>query len=72
METILEKLCTQEKAIAALGTTVAQTDQLLTDLEMLETTAEVKIKYLTIYYVLSILSISFQQDNSSAQKLSCG
>ncbi|KAA0703993.1 Proto-oncogene DBL [Triplophysa tibetana] len=40
METILEKLCTQEKAIAALGTTVAQTDQLLTDLEMLETTAE--------------------------------
>nr|XP_055064411.1 proto-oncogene DBL isoform X1 [Misgurnus anguillicaudatus] len=40
MEDILEKLSKQEKAIAAVGTTVAQTDQLLTDLEMLETTAE--------------------------------
>lgn len=41
MEAILEKLSTQEKAIAYVGTTVAQTEQLLKDLEMLETTAEV-------------------------------
>jgi len=41
MEAILEKLSTQEKAIASVGTTVAQTEQLLKDLEMLETTAEV-------------------------------
>ncbi|XP_048035308.1 proto-oncogene DBL isoform X2 [Megalobrama amblycephala] len=40
MEAILEKLSTQEKAIASVGTTVAQTEQLLKDLEMLETTAE--------------------------------
>ncbi|XP_051764019.1 proto-oncogene DBL [Ctenopharyngodon idella] len=40
METILEKLSTQEKAIASVGTTVAQTEQLLKDLDMLETTAE--------------------------------
>ncbi|XP_051541848.1 proto-oncogene DBL-like isoform X1 [Myxocyprinus asiaticus] len=40
MEAILEKLRSQEKAIAAVGTTVAQTEQLLKDLEMLETTAE--------------------------------
>uniref|UniRef100_A0A8C2K3D7 Proto-oncogene DBL-like n=1 Tax=Cyprinus carpio TaxID=7962 RepID=A0A8C2K3D7_CYPCA len=38
--TILEKLSAQEKAIASVGTTVAQTEQLLKDLEMLETTAE--------------------------------
>lgn len=48
MENILEKHSTQEKAIAAVGTTVAQTDQLLTDLEMLENTAEVKIKFLSL------------------------
>lgn len=52
METILEKLSSQEKAIAAVGTTVAQTDQLLTDLEMLESTAEVKMKYLTLFSIL--------------------
>ncbi|XP_051540306.1 proto-oncogene DBL-like isoform X1 [Myxocyprinus asiaticus] len=40
MEAILEKLSTQEKAIAAVGTTVSQTEQLLKDLEMLEITAE--------------------------------
>ncbi|XP_050976664.1 proto-oncogene DBL isoform X1 [Labeo rohita] len=40
MEAILEKLSAQEKAIASVGTTVAQTEQLLKDLEMLETTAE--------------------------------
>ncbi|XP_059394786.1 proto-oncogene DBL-like isoform X2 [Carassius carassius] len=40
MEGILEKLSAQEKAIASVGTTVAQTEQLLKDLEMLETTAE--------------------------------
>ncbi|XP_077098753.1 proto-oncogene DBL isoform X1 [Siphateles boraxobius] len=40
MEAILEKLSTQEKAIASVGTTVAQTEQLLKDLEMLEATAE--------------------------------
>ncbi|XP_051971780.1 proto-oncogene DBL isoform X2 [Xyrauchen texanus] len=40
MEAILEKLSTQEKAITAVGTTVAQTEQLLKDLEMLEITAE--------------------------------
>lgn len=41
MEATLEKLSAQEKAIASVGTTVAQTEQLLIDLEMLETTAEV-------------------------------
>ncbi|XP_016383845.1 proto-oncogene DBL-like isoform X3 [Sinocyclocheilus rhinocerous] len=40
MEAILEKLSAQEKAIASVGTAVAQTEQLLKDLEMLETTAE--------------------------------
>ncbi|KAL1266594.1 hypothetical protein QQF64_002269 [Cirrhinus molitorella] len=40
MEAILEKLSAQEKAIASVGTTVAQTEQLLKDLEMLDTTAE--------------------------------
>ncbi|XP_067289795.1 proto-oncogene DBL [Pseudorasbora parva] len=40
MEAILEKLSTQEKAIASVGTTVSQTEQLLKDLEMLDTTAE--------------------------------
>ncbi|KTF74633.1 hypothetical protein cypCar_00036959 [Cyprinus carpio] len=40
MEAILEELSAQEKAIASVGTTVAQTEQLLKDLEMLETTAE--------------------------------
>ncbi|CAM4729986.1 unnamed protein product [Leuciscus chuanchicus] len=40
MEAILEKLSMQEKAIASVGTTVAQTEQLLKDLEMLETSAE--------------------------------
>ncbi|XP_043106066.1 proto-oncogene DBL isoform X2 [Puntigrus tetrazona] len=40
MEAILEKLNAQEKAISSVGTTVAQTEQLLKDLEMLETTAE--------------------------------
>ncbi|XP_065114110.1 proto-oncogene DBL isoform X4 [Paramisgurnus dabryanus] len=40
MEDILEKLSKQEKAIAGVGTTVAQTDQLLTDLEMLDAQAE--------------------------------
>ncbi|XP_009303606.2 proto-oncogene DBL isoform X3 [Danio rerio] len=40
MEAILEKLNIQEKAIASVGTTVAQTEQLLKDLEMLENTAE--------------------------------
>ncbi|XP_016381459.1 proto-oncogene DBL-like isoform X2 [Sinocyclocheilus rhinocerous] len=39
-EAILEKLSVQEKAIASVGTTVAQTEQLLKDLDMLETTAE--------------------------------
>ncbi|ROL54355.1 Proto-oncogene DBL [Anabarilius grahami] len=39
-EAILEKLSMQEKGIASVGTTVAQTEQLLKDLEMLETTAE--------------------------------
>ncbi len=41
MEATLEILSAQEKAIASVGTTVAQTEQLLIDLEMLETTAEV-------------------------------
>ncbi|XP_058645574.1 proto-oncogene DBL isoform X3 [Onychostoma macrolepis] len=40
MEDTLEKLSAQEKAIASVGTTVAQTEQLLIDLEMLENTAE--------------------------------
>ncbi|TRY99252.1 hypothetical protein DNTS_022814 [Danionella cerebrum] len=40
MEDILEKLSKQEKALASVGTTVAQTEQLLKDLEMLDTTAE--------------------------------
>ncbi|XDV54241.1 hypothetical protein PO909_022579 [Leuciscus waleckii] len=40
MEAILEKLSMQEKAIASVGTTVAQTEQLLKDLEMLENSAE--------------------------------
>lgn len=37
----MEKLNAQEKAIASVGTTVAQTEQLLIDLEMLDNTAEV-------------------------------
>uniref|UniRef100_A0A8C1JXA5 Proto-oncogene DBL-like n=1 Tax=Cyprinus carpio TaxID=7962 RepID=A0A8C1JXA5_CYPCA len=40
VQTSVGKLSAQEKAIASVGTTVAQTEQLLKDLEMLETTDE--------------------------------
>uniref|UniRef100_A0A673JUT3 Proto-oncogene DBL-like n=1 Tax=Sinocyclocheilus rhinocerous TaxID=307959 RepID=A0A673JUT3_9TELE len=40
VQTSVGKLSAQEKAIASVGTAVAQTEQLLKDLEMLETTEE--------------------------------
>ncbi|XP_035391572.1 LOW QUALITY PROTEIN: proto-oncogene DBL [Electrophorus electricus] len=40
MESTLEKLSVREKAIPTVGATVAQTDQLLQDLEALDSTAE--------------------------------
>ncbi|CAN9501490.1 unnamed protein product [Ophioblennius macclurei] len=40
MEEVLERLSAQEKGIASVGNTVVQTEQLLKDLEMLDTQAE--------------------------------
>lgn len=44
MEEVLERIGKQEIDIASVGTTVVQTSQLLTDLEMLDTHAQVTNK----------------------------
>lgn len=41
MEEVLKRLSEQEKAVAFVGTTVLQTEQLLSDLEVLDTQARV-------------------------------
>lgn len=41
MDEVLESITDQEKDIAFVGTTVVQTEQLLRDLEMLDTHAQV-------------------------------
>lgn len=44
MDDALKRLTEQEKDIDFVGTTVAQTEQLLRDLEMLDTQAQVRKK----------------------------
>lgn len=46
MEEVLKRLSGQEKAVAFVGTTVVQTEQLLRDLQVLDTQARVR-KYST-------------------------
>lgn len=46
MEEVLKRLSDQEKAVAFVGTTVVQTEQLLRDLQVLDTQARVR-KYST-------------------------
>lgn len=45
MEEVLERLTDQEKDIAFVGTTVVQTEQLLRDLETLDTCAQVTVPH---------------------------
>lgn len=42
MEEVLRRLGEQEKAVAPVGTTVVQAEQLLRDLELLDTQAQVR------------------------------
>lgn len=43
MDEVLERLISQEKEIAFVGTTVVETEQLIKDLETLDARAQVKI-----------------------------